>query len=372
MLPITRLTTSIPPLWHGNEYSSVRCCNSDCSKILIIAVDHFICLAGDGTFLKDLPIGASQQPRWSRKDPSIFYFVLGSQLRQMNVVTGSQAIVHTFDEYTAITGKGESDLSADGDHMVFAGDDRDVFVFTLSTGLKGPVYPQTEAFDGLKITPDNHILLSRARDPHSEVDGIYLVDEGMRRLTSYDEHAAVGRGTDGSEILVWVRADTWNGIEKIRIADGQTTPLLQLDWSLASNVSLTDSGLACVSTYATSSTGAAYTDQILLVALDGAGVEAVVCDHGSKPFNEYNWQPKASISPDGSRIVFSSNMGQYPGTEYIDAYMVELARPLPVPVSVLTEINYVPLEGRKWRQELELEVIGGKMVVTSFREFDRG
>src|SRR5581483_663082 len=105
--------------------------------------------------------------------------------------------------------------------------------------------------------------------------------------------------------------------------------LLQLDWSLAVHISGGDGGWAEVETYAPGDPDPAnfppYADELLRVKLDGSVVERVA-HHRSRPFNGYNWTPKASLSRDNTRIVYGSNYGLqgqlgYP-TEYSDAYMI--------------------------------------------------
>ena len=76
------------------------------------------------------------EPRWSRKDNHTIYYVHGNQFKTYDISGGAIAIVHTFSEYSAISGLGESDISYDGDHFVFAGDGHSIFVYQISTGTK--------------------------------------------------------------------------------------------------------------------------------------------------------------------------------------------------------------------------------------------
>ena len=54
------------------------------------------------------------------------------ELKTCDTSNGALNVVHTFSEYSAISGMGESDISFDGDHFVFAGDRRYVFVYRIS------------------------------------------------------------------------------------------------------------------------------------------------------------------------------------------------------------------------------------------------
>src|SRR6059036_3937170 len=141
--------------WIENEYSTMSPFNLDNSRLLLVHVSYFGLYDGSGHFLRDLPIevNASSQPRWSRRDANVFYYIRGNQLRQYNVSTSAISVVHTFSEYSSIDGKGESDICFDGDHFVFAGDNRYVFVYQIITGSKGPVFDTGgRGFDSIYIT----------------------------------------------------------------------------------------------------------------------------------------------------------------------------------------------------------------------------
>jgi hypothetical protein len=129
----------------------------DNTRLLIQHFSYFALYDGDGNFLKDLyqyRVHVSSEPRWSRTDPNVFYFINGNQLKSFNIGTNAVSVVHAFTEYSAISGKGESDISFDGTHFVFCGDGRYVFVYDFANDVKGPVldvngYP----VDSLYITP---------------------------------------------------------------------------------------------------------------------------------------------------------------------------------------------------------------------------
>src|SRR5262249_6337558 len=119
------------------------------------------------------------------------------------------------------------------------------------------------------------------------------------------------------------------------------TCLKSLDWSLAVHVACPDgAGFCIVETYAPgdpnpATSWPAYTDELLRVPLDGSATSRLL-HHRSRPLNGYNYTPRASVSRDGAKMVYSSNFGLqsilgYP-TEYSDAYFVQLgAAPAPPP-----------------------------------------
>jgi hypothetical protein len=153
----------------------------------------------------------------------------------------------------------------------------------------------------------------------------------------------------GGEVLVWTDSNDPkpipncnNGIVKIRLPDGKQTCLAQLDWSLAVHISAPDgNGSVYVDTEAPvnpepgTAGWFAYTNEILQIKLDGSAVVRWA-HHRSRPLNSYNWQPKLSVSRDGSRLLYASNFNLqaidgYP-REYSDTYMIVLGpRPATAP-----------------------------------------
>jgi hypothetical protein len=89
------------------------------------------------------------------------YYHSGNQLKSYDISTGGIGVVHTFSEYSSISGNGEMDISLDGDHFVYVGDGRYVFVYQISTDQKYPAYDTGgHPFDSVYITPDDNVILS--------------------------------------------------------------------------------------------------------------------------------------------------------------------------------------------------------------------
>lgn len=327
-----------------NEYATVDPFNLGATRLLLVHESYFALYLPDGTFLEDLPLSvdAVSQPRWSRRDPDLFYFLSANTLSSFRVSTGAIATVRAFPEYARIDGRGESDISEDGDHFVFIGDDREVFVYEISTDTKGPVLDTSllGGLDQLQITAGNDVIVGWLASGTARANGVELFDRNMRferQLAPATGHLDVGRDDAGAPILVLVDAadplsTCRNGVVKIRLSDGATTCLAMFDPSLAVHVSAPERGGAVVvSTYAPSdpspdSGWAAYTNEILMVRLDGSGIERLA-HHRSRPLNAYTWEPRAAQSHDGRHIVFSSNFDLqrilgYPA-EYSDAYEID-------------------------------------------------
>jgi hypothetical protein len=330
-----------------DEYSSMSPFNADNSKVLVIHQSYFALYSSDGSYLKALPfeISASSEPRWSRKNSNVLYYHLGNQLKSYNVATDTRSVVRTFSEYSSINSKGESDISLDGDHFVFVGDNRYVFVYEISTKKKGPALDTAgRGFDSVYITPNNNVTITWLQSGTRRYNGIELYDRNMkfrRQVARAGGHMDVTRDTNGDEVLIWTNsgdanpiAGCGNGIVKIRLSDASQSCLLSLDWSLAVNISAPDkAGWALVSTYAPSdpdpqSSGwRPYTNEIIQVKLDGAQARRLL-HHRSRPFDSYNYTPRVSVSRDGSCFIYNSNYNLqaiqgYP-RDYTDVYMVDM------------------------------------------------
>ncbi|MGE0454786.1 MAG: hypothetical protein AB7O37_10230 [Vicinamibacteria bacterium] len=329
-----------------HEYATMRPFNSDASRLLLIHQSYFALYDGSGRFLRDLPPGefhARSEPRWSRSDPDLLYYVNGNRLKSYDVASATARVVAEFNEYAEVSGHGESDLSADGRHLVLAGDGRYVFVAELradGSASRGPVLDTGgRGFDQLQVTPDNNVLIGWYERGGSRYQGVELFDGALRfsrQVARATGHMDVRRDLDGQEVLLIANAADPapicdNGVVKVRLADGQESCLVRFDWRLALHVSAPEAGdFFFVSTHdaADPSPGEgwrAFTNEILQVALDGSEVRRLA-HHRSRPSNAYWWTPRVSASADGRRLVFSSNYG-LPATaglpvDYSDVYMI--------------------------------------------------
>jgi len=352
--------------WIENEYATMSAFNSDNSRFILLHQSYFGLYNGaSGVYMNDLPfeISASSEPRWSRRDNVTIYYHSGNQLKSYNISTGGIGVVHTFSEYSSISGNGEMDISLDGDHFVFVGDNKFVFVYQISTDTKYTAFDAgSRSFDSVYITPNNNVILSWYPSGTARYTGQELFDIDMnflRQVGHADGHKDVTSDANGDEVLIWTNSDDPNpiancnnGIVKIRLADASQTCLLQLDWSLAVHISAPDgNGTVFVDTEAPanpepgSSAWVPYANELLQVKLDGSGATRWA-HHRSRTANSYNWEPKLSTSRDGTRLLFASNydLSKIDGynTQYSDTYQITLPAtsaspsPLPVPPTPIT------------------------------------
>jgi hypothetical protein len=336
------------------EYSTMSPFNRDNTRLILQHQSYFGLYDGAGNYLRDLPFAvyAASEPRWSRSDASTLYFVNGNTLKRMNVETGASAVVRAFPEYGSISGHGESDISFDGDHFVFAGDGRQIFVYQISTNIKGPVLDTGgRGFDSLYITPNNNVTVTWFEPGVNRFQGIELFNRNMafqRQVTHAGGHMDVTRDVDGSEVLLWINSadaipipNCENGIVKVRLSDAAQTCLVQYPWGQGVHVSATDgNGWFILETYLPNDPSPAsgwttYTNEIMQIRMDGGEVRRLL-HHRSRPFETYYYTPRPSVSRDGTRLVYSSNYGLqailgHPN-EYTDTYLVTLgASPTPTP-----------------------------------------
>lgn len=331
----------------STEYSTASPFNRDNSRLILQHNSYFGLYDGNGTYQQDLPfaVNVSTEPRWSRTDSNVLFYVGGNSLMRLDVASGASSVVRTFSEYGSINGMGESDISPDGDHFVFAGDNRFVFVYEMSSGSKGQVLDTAgQAFNQLYIASNNSVAIGWIANGASRYQGVELFDRNMnfqRQLTHAIGHMHLTRDTNGDDVLIWNNSNDaqpiacQNGIVKVRLANAQQTCLLQLDWNLAVHITAPDgNGWAFVETYAPSnpfpqsSAWAPYTNEILHVKLDGSETRRLV-HHRSRPFDSYVYQPKVTVSRDGTKVAFTSNQGLqailgYP-TLYSDVYLFSVA-----------------------------------------------
>lgn len=324
----------------GPEYAT--CSPFSGPHILLSEFDHFS-LYGQTGFVRRLPLPADCQPRWSKTNRDEVYFRRGNELRRYNVATDADTRVHAFEEYAAIDGLGEGDISEDGDHLVFIGDGRFVFVYQISTDRKGPTLDTNGrgAVESLYLTPSNGVLVSWVGAGGIDYFNSSLVHQ--RKVFNANGHKDTARSADGRDLMVITNSnenpvtlpDFPNAVVAVDLATGRQAGLVSFPWNLAVGISCSRR-YAYIGTYGAVVPGpewGPYTNELVRVPLAGGPVERL-CWHRSRPGGDgYSWQPKASCAADDSAVVFCSNMGiPGRGDSYCDAYMLRLGAAPPAPV----------------------------------------
>ncbi|MBP6703469.1 MAG: hypothetical protein KBH14_09570 [Vicinamibacteria bacterium] len=350
-------------LWVGTEYPTASPFNSDNSWLILQHQSYFGLYDGDGAYVRDLPfaVNAATEPRWSRTDADALFYVTANRLMKLDVSAGTSSIIRTFSEYSAIRGRGESEISLDGDHFVFAGDEpgglvnRYVFVYQISTDTKGAVLDTFgHSFNQLYLASDNSVALGWLARGTTRFTGVELFDQNMRfqrQLTHAIGHMHLTRDANLDDVLIWTNSNDplpipncQNGIVKIKLSNAHQTCLLPLDWSLAVHITAGDGdGWVFLETYdptdppATGASWRVYTNEILRLKLDGSEVRRLA-HHRSRQTSAYEYQPRATVSRDGSRLLYSSTYNLQ-GTSgyaygYTDAYLLAVPALVPPGVSI--------------------------------------
>lgn len=340
--------------WICPEYSTVCPWNADGSRLLLIAVDHFqlysLSDAGYYKLLMDLPIDANQEPRWSRTDPSRFYYVADNAL--MVLVLGhtgevtAQYAQHVFPEYQRISGMSEGDVAqndigfSSDEYIVLAGingSSIEVFLYNITDDQKFPPVRQS-SFDSIKLSPGGKIVL--ARDT-----GLYYL-QADSRLTEVNGHAAVAN-FDNRDVLIWctngLRQNWHNSVELIDIERPLERRVLinfgQKNY--ATHISTCDKSFCLVSVFDPTEK---LPMQLWKVPYIGS---PVLIEETAIKYRGYTSQPKATLNRNGSLAAYSIDDGSSVNTWIIDVEPEPLPEPVPVEPTE-TRIDYSQFVGQEF------------------------
>jgi len=290
------------------EYSSMRC-SSDKWLLLVHPSGYFGLYTKDGTFIRLLEseIDTSSRPRWSRKNRDLFSYKRLNSLWLYDAIANASKLIHMFTEYDSIDDGGEADLSIDGEHRVLVGTKgniQEVFVFDLISGAKDQVQTQTEAFDGLKITGSNRVIISRGTG--LSIDG--------RQLTSVNGHACPIQ-FNGKDYILWCNSnedpvtlpDYQNAVVMIDVETGDQIGLASFPWAYEFHISAcSKKGFCIVSCDAPKNDAPG---QIWKVYCDPTIPKECLIADTKTTYRDYTSQLKASVSEDGSRIYYTVDNG---------------------------------------------------------------
>jgi hypothetical protein len=313
--PASDAAIRVPGVWH--EYATVDAWNRDRTAMLLFHEGGFVWLHYDDgrPYLQLSKLIHSSEPRWSRLEANVFYYVSGNEVRSFNTGMSwdtASRLHRRFDEYVAldagerngVRGRGESELSADGDHLALSGTRPDgiveVFVYEISTDTKSAVIEQTEHFNNLKIDSRNRAIIARS-DGHHLVSGSRLTREN-----GSPGHSAPAQ-YEGKDYLVWCSSNSLNlnanAVVMVDIDDLmiQHRMLWADRWDYALHISTCNKPFCLVSTY---TRDGVLPSQIWKVQFDRT-TPTLLQDLGNIAVSTYENQPKASLSHDGSRYVYT-------------------------------------------------------------------
>jgi Secretion system C-terminal sorting domain len=344
------------------QYSKRQAWNADQSFLLLFTGDGTGRLY-DGTtyeFLRPLDDVGGEDVFWHPTNPDLLYFSFGNTLFSYNVITQSPTAVRTFDGYTWINTRGEGNLSRDGRYYAFVGQTYDtdthfkdivVYDLILDSIVSRMVLPAVLSdFDWASISPlGNYVVVDYATADTGRYQGIEVYDRNLNFIWQKGlgaGHSDLAVDENGNEVLVmaYYDADLNRGfVKKFRLADGATTSLMELspdfdlhiscrnesrrEWCFISTFDaegrLTDDSLSWLP----------FEDEIFALKMDGSGDVQRIAHHHSKRFspstpdrdNSNYWaEPHATVSRDGTRMIFGSNWRENIASDSsVDAYVVD-------------------------------------------------
>jgi hypothetical protein len=345
-----------------NEYSRVQSFNADSSRILVRGINATWYLYDAATLepIGLLPFGGPVDPRWDATDPNLLYYNDETRLMRYNIQTEEQRLVHDFaadfpdESLVAVWTKNEGSPSVDGRYWGFMAEDQDwvtvaLLVYDMQTdqviakrdmhGVAG------EPIDNAYISPLGNYFIADFSDHYCE-PGQLGTDASPCGYMVYDRNLQNGRGllrisghmdlaldAQGREVAIYQDIDT-DRISMLDLATGNVTPLWPIDFghtSIGLHVSgraFQQPGWALVSTHDGDTASHTWMDdQVFAIELKPGG-QVVRLAHTHSLVDEtqehdYWAEPHASVNPDFTRVVFTSNWGRS-GTEEVEMFLISL------------------------------------------------
>jgi hypothetical protein len=340
-----------------NEYSRVQSFNADGSLFLLYGTEGTWYLYDANTLHPIHQISIGVEPRWDAKDPDILYFIDETQLMSYNISTSETRLLHDFSKdfpthnLTAVWTRYEGSPSLDSRYWGLMAEDKDwLTIGYLIYDLKEDLVvafrelPKPLEVDSVTISPLGNYFLAfvdeaceqNQRGSHSAPCGLMVYDSKLdeaRGLLRIIGHSDLALDSHGNEVLLYQDIDTDN-ISMLDLASGMVTPIVSIDFT-HSPIGLHFSGKGynlpgwiLVSTYSGAQPAATWMDdQIFALEIKPSGhVVRLAHTHSLVDENQehdYWAEPHATVSPDFSRILFTSNWGRS-GTGEVETYLIEL------------------------------------------------
>jgi hypothetical protein len=341
-----------------NEYSRVQSFNADGSRIMVRGIDGTWYVYDAQTFQATGPLPINTDPRWDTHDPNRLYFAEDTRLMAYQIGSEEPTTVHDFAQdlpnqsLAAVWTRYEGSPSRDGRTWGLMAQNQDWLAVTLlvydqqadrvtaKRDLPAPL-----DVDSVTISPLGTYLLaffSTACEPDQPADdahpcGLMVYDRDLkngRNLLRAVGHADAALDVGGREVLVYQDVDT-DHISMLDLASGAVTQLLPIDFSHTA-IGLHFSGRAfdrpgwvLVSTY-NGGHPTDYTwmdDSVFAVELKAGGrVVRLAHTHSlvdESQEHDYWAEPHASVNPDFTRVLFTSNWGRS-GTGEVEMFMITL------------------------------------------------
>jgi hypothetical protein len=340
-----------------NEYSRVQSFNADSSLLVARGTEAtwYLYDAASLQPLGELPI--TVDPRWDATDPDVIYFSDEARLMAYNVRSGERYVVHDFTDSVPgglpvdmVWTRYEGSPSFDGRYWGMMAERDGRIVAFLVYDLQADQVVATRdisgrpEIDAVTISPLGNYFLAyfdycERGSPGDDAQpcGLMVYDRSLengRSLVRIIGHSDLALDAEGREVLIYQEIDT-DHIAMLDLASGSVTDLFPIDFS-HSGIGLHFSGRASqmpgwalVSTY-NGGYPTDYTwmdDAVFAVELkEGGRVVRLAHTHALVDENQehdYWAEPQASVNPDFTRVVFTSNWGRS-GTDEVEMFMIAL------------------------------------------------
>jgi hypothetical protein len=346
-----------------NEYSRVQSFNADGSLILARGIEATWYLYDARTLepLGRLPFDGAVDPRWDARDPHRLYYCEEARLMFHDVRSGEKTVVHDFaadfrgKALAAVWTRYEGSPSRDGRYWGFMAQDKEWAPVALLVydQRKDRVIAVRELsgvpeLDSVTISPLGDYFLAyfdyceSGRGSLARPCGLMVYDRNLeqgRGLLRVVGHSDVALDAGGREVLVYQDIDT-DHISMLDLASGAVTRLWPIDFHHTaiglhfSGRAFDRPGWALVSTY-NGGHPKDYTwmdDQVFAVELKcGGRVARLAHTHSlvdEAQEHDYWAEPHASVNPDFTRVLFTSNWGRS-GTPEVETFMIALPQEWP-------------------------------------------
>jgi hypothetical protein len=346
-----------------NEYSRVQSFNADGSRLLLRSTEANWYLVDAHTLqpLGQLPLNG-QEPRWDADDPNLIYTTEETRLWVYDIPSGASHVVRDFAAELSpwnpimVWMRYEGSPSLDDRYWGLMAMDHEWLTAALLVYDRGEdeviairdlrqMSPSTREIDSVTMSPLGdyflayHDRICEPGDLGSETDpcGLMVYDRDLLRgrgLLRVIGHSDLALDAQGREVLVYQDIDS-DTISMLDLETGIAQPLWPIDFSHTpiglhfSGRALQRAGWALVSTYS-GGFPTDYTwmdDQVFAVELrPGGQVVRLVHTHSlvdEDQVHDYWAEPQASVNPDFTRILFTSNWGRS-GSAEVDTFLIEL------------------------------------------------
>lgn len=317
-----------------NEYSKVQAWNADQSLIYIETNRDN---GGTGSVFLD---GNTYQPkfsarcpgnecRWHPLDPTSTIYAGKGVVGYWFPQTNTKMVIQSFPGYGELyIGPWEGNLSLDGSIIVLSGTAPDgtevAFAYDLVRRIKYPdikVLNFGNTLDWASISPKGgYVVMSFSEDDHTAITDLQgnLVTSFSAGHPSHDDMTV---DANGDEVAVGKAVSFPYGgmIVKVRLKDGAITKLTTGGYGRHSSTRDTTFRFAAVSSFEPDA--APYKGEIALVNLDGSAVYRLA--HHYTVVTDYEAEAIPTISPDGTRVIFSSNWGAS-SARPVQVYVIDL------------------------------------------------